>query len=144
LRTGEPRSPQLKDGESIASGGWWKWGITLADGTGVGRTADNAPDWPLLQDLAKGTEIVVLDTNACPVEDRRCSTGGYYTAVLNDQGELVKVAGSKEAFSEVNSLSRKELTAVVLDERIARNDPFCKRRLERLGPRFAHPGIGCP
>jgi len=94
--------------------------------------------------LSKGTEIVVLDTNACPVEDRRCSTGGYYTATLNDQGELAKVAGSKEAFSEVNALSRKELTALVLDERLKRNDPYCERLLKTLGPHFAHPGVGCP
>tara|TARA_B100000315_G_scaffold4065_1_gene3988 strand:+ start:236 stop:559 length:324 start_codon:yes stop_codon:yes gene_type:complete len=98
--------------------------------------------------LSKGTEIVVLDTNACSVEDRRCSQGGYYTAVLNDQGELVKVAGSKEAFSEVNSLSRKELTAVVLDERVDRNDPFCQWRWKNLPAIHNTPenrkGVGCP
>jgi len=25
-----------------------------------------------------------------------------------------------------------------------RGDPYCQRKLETLGPRFAHPGVGCP
>ena len=62
-----------------------------------------------------------------------------------DNGKLSEVEGSREGtFSQWNAKSNNERTQASSEERSDRGDPYCQRKLERLGVRFSNPSNGCP
>jgi type IV pilus assembly protein PilA len=142
-------------------------GLTSPDGEYI-DLGMNTPDWATkarsahraaIDDyIAKGNQIVVLDTGGERCNQKVMMRGSSFCAgangqalsqfikvAINDNGKLSEVEGSREGtFSQWNAKSNNERTQASSEERSDRGDPYCQRKLERLGVRFSNPSNGCP